>query len=88
MDFGTQIGALRASQPYVRDLIIKMLQDPENFSHLGDLAIKRWEDAEPFYGDSSLAKTEEELIVELEEEVADALNYGGLVYVKQNKVRY
>ena len=42
---------------------------------LVDFAEQRWKDAESEYGDSWKDKTYDQLIIEVQEELADAFNY-------------
>jgi hypothetical protein len=77
-DFGTELGALREKQSQARQLLMHLLTDEESVQVLDTLAIQRWEEGRAVYEDRAWHKTNEELLIDINEELADAINYAAV----------
>ena len=80
--FGTEVGAMNSAYPRVLDLMRQLLRDPEVCDNLVRGALQRWQDYYHQYEGKTWDLTDEELMVELQEELMDALNYGAVWHNK------
>lgn len=82
-DYGTQLGTIRAYRQAAREYIINLLEEVDSYKVIAEVQEDRLAKGYDRYTDLMWRWDHQRLLGELIEELADALNYAGVMFAKE-----